>query len=183
MRRSSNTLCVVSTAMLLGLCGCPQAATILQLVTATCNLTLMEQAETLVQADYPHAMLIEANGVSTSGSASVGEDIDRWQFVFDSDSADPGAGTVTIEYAGGDFQGAEFVASGWIGTVYERLPRVLSLCDAVDRMRAAGYTGPFTSVTLRKPLIFPVPDEALYALALSGQNVLVGAETGTVSVE
>ncbi|MCK4340766.1 MAG: hypothetical protein KAY37_03475 [Phycisphaerae bacterium] len=149
----------------------------------TTNLHLMNQAEQLVEADYPNSLLIEANGVPSSGSASTAEGIDRWRFVFVDDISATNVGTVLLEYADGAFGTPEHSPQPWFGTVYERLPREMSLGEAVQKMRDAGYTADFTAVTLRKPLTFPQPEEALYAFSLTGHYVMVGALTGEVTTE
>ena len=69
------------------------------------------------------------------------------------------------------------------GTVFEVLPRTMDLDQAIQKMRDAGYAEPFTAVSFRKPLTFPLPEEALYAFSLPGRFVLVGALTGKVTTE
>ncbi len=150
---------------------------------AKSNIVLMNEAEQLVQPEYPNSLLIEAHGTPSSGSAEDANDIDQWLFIFVDDMGAANVGTVLLEYVGGEFGDPVHVPQGWVGTVYERLPRVLNLAQAIQKMREAGHIGSFSMVTLRKPLTFPQPEEALYAFSLPGRFVLVGAETGEVSVE
>ena len=151
--------------------------------TTKSNIVLMNEAEQLVEAEYPNSLLIEAHGASSSGSASNADDIDQWLFIFVDDMGAGTVGTVLLEYAGGEFGDLVHVPQAWFGTVYERLPRVLDLAQAIQNMRDAGHIGSFPSLTLRKPLTFPQPEEALYAFSLPGRFVLVGAVTGEVTVE
>lgn len=187
---SKRMAVVVATVLFLSLAGC-NLLTLEDLVgvvlppnsAAMSNLVLMNQAEASVQRVYPNALLIEAAGIPSGGAATTADDIDRWVFVFVEDPNAATSGTVILTYANGVFSEPQYDSSGWTGTVYERLPRELSLADAVARLRDAGYDGLFTSVTLRKPLTFPQPEEALYAFSVGGQFVLVGAETGNVANE
>ena len=183
MRRMKLLTCVGLAAAMLcsACCSTLDLGNILDLLTG--NLNLMGQAERVVWVTYPNAMLIEAQGAPSTGTATNAADIDRWAFVFDADSTNPGSGTVTIQYSNGSFGEPVYVAQGWVGTIFERLPRVLSLGDAVTNMRDGGFTDDFSAVTLRKALTFPVPTEASYAFSLPGQFVLVGAETGTITTE
>ncbi len=161
--------------------GCPQPDD--TSVPDPTNLDLMNQAEGLVQADYPRALLIEQNGAPSSGSAMTAANIDSWLFVFVDDIEAETPGTVLLVYAGGRFRDPVRMEQTWTGTVYERLPRVLTLEAAVALMRAAGYPDAFTAVSLRKAAADPQPAEAQYAFAQAERFVLVGARTGTVSEE
>jgi hypothetical protein len=106
-----------------------------------------------------------------------------WQFLFMEDPLAPGAATVVLDYADGEFGEPELLTQGLIGTMYERLPRTMTLTTAVQFMRDAGYGAAFSQVVLRKPLTFPVPDEAYYAFSLTDRVVLVGMATGEVTEE
>lgn len=134
-------------------------------------------------AQYPSALLIEAWGSPSAGTATVAADIDQWRFISVEDVNAQEPGTVTLDYASNEFGEPEFVASPWVGTVYERLPRQISLAQAIEFMRNAGHTDAFAGVTLRKPLTWPQPEEALYSFSLPGMFVLVGALTGEVQTE
>ena len=149
----------------------------------TTNLDLMSEAETIVQVDYPNSLLIEANGSPSSGSANAAQDIDQWRFVFVDDIDATSVGTVLLEYANGAFGDPQHSTQGWIGSVYERLPQDMSLSTALEKVREAGYENDFSAVTLRKPLTFPQPEEALYSFSLPGQYVMVGVLTGEVTTE
>ncbi len=144
------------------------------------NLDLMRMAEGIVWADYPDAMLIEVHGVPSSGAANTADDVDQWGFIFAEDPQSPTTGTVTLEFRDGEFTDPVLMSQPWAGTVYERLPQTLTLADAVAVVRDAGYAAPFAEVVIRKPLTWPMPDEAFYALLIEGQYVLVGAESGAL---
>ena len=147
------------------------------------QLQLLDQAEAIVEADHPRAVMVEACGTPASGSASTAAEIVTWQFRFMGDSDVPGASTVVLDYADGEFGEPELLLQGLIGTMYERLPRTMTLTTAVQFMRDAGHDGAFSLVVLRKPLAFPVPNEAYYAFTLSDRVVLVGTATGEVTEE
>lgn len=147
------------------------------------NLDLMAIAEQMVAPEYANARLIEVLGAPSSGSAQVASDVDRWQFRFTEDPDGPDAGTVWVDYENGQFTGPFYTSQGLIGTVIDPLPRDMTLAQALELARAAGYSDAFASVAFRKPLTFPPVDEALYALNMPGRYVLVGAETGTVAEE
>lgn len=146
-------------------------------------LQLLSQAEQIVEADHPQAVLVEARGTPASGTATTAGDIVTWRFLFMADSEVPGASTVVLDYAGGEFDEPELLMQGLIDTMYERLPRTMTLTTAIQFMRAAGYDDPFSQVVLRKPLTFPVPYEAYYAFTVGSRSVLVGMATGEVSEE
>ena len=146
-------------------------------------LTLLGQAEEIVWPNHPNAIVIEAHGSPSSGQTSTANGVNQWLFIFADNPQGPEVGTVLLDYARCEFGQPVYVPEAWFGTVYETLPRQIGLADAIQYMRDAGHTAPFTSVTLRKPLTFPEPEEALYAFALPGRFVLVGALTGEVTVE
>ena len=171
----------LTVAALTGLAGCELVG--LPLGGGLDNLALMAEAEQIVQATYPRATLIELHGNPSGGTATTAADIDQLRFIFDEDSDAPAGATIILEYADGAFGDPVKVEQGWVGTMYERLPRDMSLDQAVLLMRLAGHAEPFTAVTLRKPLTFPVPDEASYMFTQAGQFVLVGVESGEVTTE
>ncbi|MBN1343160.1 MAG: hypothetical protein JXQ73_10795 [Phycisphaerae bacterium] len=148
------------------------------------NLALMSEAERIVAQEYPTWLLIEAQGAPSTGSASVADDVDQWRFIFVDDPNDTqDQGTVELQYADGAFGQPVYVPDIWLGTVFERLPRHMSLAQAIEHMRDAGYTQTFTAVDLRKPLKVPLPEEAFYIFTLPDRYVLVGAVTGKVTEE
>ncbi len=147
------------------------------------NIELMADAEQIVGAQYPLALLIEVQGYPSSGSATVAKDIDQWTFVFVEDPNSVDTGTVLIDWIDGEFGAVVYVHAPWGGTVYDALPRQMNLARAIELMREAGHTAPFTSTVLRKPLTYPPPTEAIYAFPMLGRFVIVGAVTGEVSVE
>lgn len=147
------------------------------------SLELMATAEQMVAPAYPNALLIEVLGAPSGGTAQTADDVDRWQFRFSEDPVAPGAGTVWVDYENGAFAGPFYTEQGLVGTVYDPLPRTMSLADALARARAAGYTDDFSNVTYRLPLTFPQPEEALYALSMPGRFVIVGAVSGNVTEE
>jgi hypothetical protein len=189
-RMGTLVCCIVVGALLvLGGCDCLRGllcGPLLGLPTTTDkdNLQLMGEAEQIVWAEYPNAVLIEVHGHPSSGSATVAEDVDEWVFIFPEEVSGPTPpGTVTLDYASGQFGQPVYVPDVWVGTVYESLPRQISLAQAIKYMRDAGHVASFTSVVLRKPLIWPEPEEAFYAFTMPGRFVLVGALTGKVWTE
>jgi len=144
------------------------------------NLALMEMAEGIVWDQYPDAVLIEVHGSPSGGSATTAEEIDRWGFVFVEDANSPVTGTITLQFADGAFGQPVYLSQPWGGTVYERLPQVVTAAEALATVRAAGYTAPLEEVVIRKPLTCPFPEEAYYAFLIEGQYVLVGAESNTL---
>jgi hypothetical protein len=146
-------------------------------------LQLLSRAEQIVEADHPRAVLVEARGTPAGATATTADDIVTWRFLFMADSEVPGASTVVLDYADGKFGEPQLLMQGLVGTMYERLPRTMTLTTAIQFMRAAGYDAPFSQVVLRKPLTFPVPYEAYYAFTMGSRTVLVGMATGEVSIE
>jgi len=143
---------------------------------------LMSQAEQIVQQDYPDSLLIEVIGEPTGGTANNAEDVDNWEFRFVDDINASNVGTVLLHYANQTFDDPEHINQGLVGTIYERVPRVMSLSTAIERMRNAGHSDAFSGVVLRKPLTNPEPPEAYYIFTLPGQFVFVGMLTGEVTV-
>ena len=128
-------------------------------------------------------MLVEARGTPASGTVTDADHIVDWLFIFTAYDDDPGSATVLLEYTGGEFREPELVTQGLIGTMFERLPRTMTLATAVQFMRDAGYDEAFSEVVLRKPLVFPVPDETFYIFETADAFVLVGMASGKVSAE
>ena len=168
--------CALLSMLLQGVGLLPPASSPLSL------LALMAQAEQLVVPQYPSAILVEVVGAPSSGSATVSSDVDRWQFRFPENPMAV-AGTVWVDYENGQLSGPFYTEQGLLGTVFEVLPRTMDLDQAIQKMRDAGYTEAFTAVSFRKPLTFPLPEEALYAFSVPGRFILVGALTGNVTTE
>ena|GEM_PF-1161805 len=144
---------------------------------------LLGEAEVLVEQGHPRAVLIEALGAPAGAPAQTADDIVKWTFYFMEDHEAPAASTVILEWADGQFAAPQTLPQGIIGTMYERLPRTMTLATAITFMRNAGYGDPFSEVTLRKPLTFPMPREAYYIFKIGAHFVLVGMETGEVTLE
>jgi hypothetical protein len=144
---------------------------------------LMAQAELIVQEEYENSLLIEVIGTPSGGTASTADDIDTWEFRFVDDIDAMVPGTVILEYADGEFGETEYLPYPLLGTIFERVPRVMSLETAIEKMRGAGYTDDFDGVSLRKPLTNPEPNEAYYVFDLPGKFVLVGMISGEVTEE
>jgi len=147
------------------------------------NLTLMADAERIVSQDYPNSLLVEAIGSASSGAAMVAGDVDQWEFRFLDDRGLNPPNTVIINYADEQFGDPVFIPDTLLGTVFEPLPRQMTLAEAIRLMRNAGYSDAFAEVIFRKPLTWPQPEEALYIFPLPGRFVLVGALTGEVNEE
>ncbi len=147
------------------------------------QLLLLAEAEDVVEAEYPAAMLVEARGTPANGTATDADDIVDWLFIFTAYDDDPGSATVLLEYTGGEFGEPELVTQGLIGTMFDRLPRTMTLTTAVQFMRDADYDEAFSEVILRKPLTFPIPEETFYIFETASKFVFVGMATGEVGAE
>lgn len=144
-------------------------------------MQLLARAETRVTRIYPDALLVEALGTPAGATALTADDIVNWEFRFMEDRDEPGAATVFLEYRDGEFAEPYAVSYGLNETMYQRLPRTMTLATAVQYLRAAGYDAAFSQVLLRKPLRFPVPEEAYYAFKIGKKYILVGMSTGTLT--
>jgi len=186
MKRWTN-ISIMLAGLLLVITGCSDALQGLipgwPVGSGQSNLDLMVTAEQMVAPQYPQALLIEVLGATSSGSGQAAGDVDRYQFRFSEDPDAAGAGTVWVDYENGKFTGPFYTSQGLIGTVFDPLPRNMTLAQALQLARDAGYTDAFTSITFRKPLTFPPVEEALYAFTMPGRYVLVGALSGEVSEE
>ena len=147
------------------------------------QLKLLTQAETIVEKNHSDAVLVEVHGTPAGSKAQTAADIVNWEFRFMEDSDEPGAATVYLEYHDGEFDDPYTIGYGLNGTMYQRLPRTMTLTTAVQYLRDAGYKDGFSEVVLRKPLEFPVPDEASFAFKIGSKYVLVGMKTGKVTGE
>ncbi len=137
---------------------------------------LMAEAESIVKPQYPTAIQVENIGTTSKGSANVAEDVDQWKFIFtDID----GSEIVTLGYSQGMFnKSITREARPWIITNIEELPRHMTLDKVVEALRAAGYSEPFQSVTLRSP--FPAERNAYYVFQIKKKTVYIDALTGKV---
>ena len=147
------------------------------------QLKLLAQGEAIVKQDYPDAVLVEAVGTPAGEAALTAADIVNWEFHFMKDPDVPGASTVYLQYTGGEF-GEPYAENFGLGdTMYQVLPRTMTLTTAVSYLRAGGYKAAFSEVRLRLPLIFPVPDEASYGFKFDTRYVMIGMETGDLTVD
>jgi hypothetical protein len=184
MQRRGVLACCAACLLLVSLAGCQPVADIIGGQTSggsTDLLQLMNKAEQIVGADYPLSVLIEVAGAPSAGVAFDARDINLWQFRFVDDIYATFPATVVLDYAGETFAAPERIPWPLWDTVFEELPREMSLAQAVGLLRDAGYDEPFSAVALRRPLVDPLPDEPYFVFTLPGKFVFVGVLTGHVS--
>jgi hypothetical protein len=125
---------------------------------------------------------LEANGRPSSGAATTAPEVDRWRFVFDNQRT-PGSRfrTAIVRYKNGRFGHVTGKRPARLDdNRMSPLPE-MTLDDAVARLRDAGFTQPFSTVTLRFPL-GPSFSEPLFIFGFeNGSSVGVGTTTGTVA--
>jgi hypothetical protein len=103
----------------------------------------------IVTEQYPQAELYEAEGVASSGPTTDPNRIDRMLVVF----WNPGNTTVIIKSTvWGEFAPPVVHHQPWLGDLVIEWPVQMDLPRANALKNAAGYTGPYTTVTLRNPL-------------------------------
>lgn len=141
------------------------------------NLQLMDEAERIVTATYPDAMLVAADGVPSSGLATGADGVDEWLFLFQL----LGKGeSVTVRCLDGCFDPPRHHPHPVTDVCHETLPRSLSLDAAIRLARKAGYGNAIKSVSLFKSLL-PGTTEAAYTFI--PLYLLVGATSGRIRQE
>jgi hypothetical protein len=137
---------------------------------------LIDEANALVQAAYPNAVLLEIHGIIPGGSGMNAGDVTMYEFIYGLEYQ-----TVVLLWQDEEFSDPELVNDVWLGSFPIPLPLELSLENAIEKMREAGYASPFTAMTIRMPVSATIYTEAFYIFTISGQPfVFVGTKTGTV---
>lgn len=165
------------------------------------NLTLLNAEEQIaliykdaqsVIASYEELVLVAAVGQPSGGQAYEAKDVDSWQFINITRRASQASAkpyVIAIGHKQGIFGRPKLVQDVWVGDIYDPLPRTMALGEAIQKIRDAGYAQPFRYVSMRKPLIHPMPKEAYYIFAMimdpADPNsfikyVFVGMESGEV---
>lgn len=148
------------------------------------------EAWKIVTSKYPNANFYEADGYPEGGSGTKPEDVQTWRFVYNIPPGSkecpgvPTNTTVTLRYEKGTFAKPEHVCQPWLEDVIIPLPIKMDLAEAIVLMRKAGYTDPFSSVTLRWPL-YPGVKEPYYIFGIPTKRiwVFVGVYDGKVTTE
>lgn len=132
----------------------------------------------IVTGQYPHAKLYEADGVASGGPTTDPNRIDRMRVVFQN----PGNTTVIIKSTiWGEFAPPVLYNEPFLEDVVIAWPVKMDLPDATALKEKAGYTAPFTTVTLRDPL-GPTRQNPLFIFGDGGGSyVFVDTVTGQVT--
>ena len=138
-------------------------------------VTLVDEANALVQRADPDLKFYSAEGNPEGGSGTTAESLTTWKFIFRGVRNKKN----TITYANGSFGPVEGSPQSWLGDQIIKLPITRGLADAVSRLHEAGYTMPFSAAVLRWPL-YP-GSKASYIFFLQGKHIFVGVESGHVS--
>ncbi|MFG2639007.1 hypothetical protein ACGFX8_35830 [Streptomyces sp. NPDC048362] len=132
-----------------------------------------------VRAVYPDAELLEAQGRSSAGSTDDVTKVTDWRFIFRLS----GNRHATVDSTGwGTFSDPIVIDRPWLGDqkITWTPEEFLDIRAADERLKNAGYTGDYKSVTLRKPL-YPGIDEPYYIFNFAdGGHIAVGLADGAV---
>jgi hypothetical protein len=137
-------------------------------------LDMLNEANSIVQADYPDAGFYEA----AINRGLLGA---PWQFVF----SDPPAATVILKHGEGRFwTPPQHIDSPWGGDIVIPLPIDLELTDAWALCEQNGCGGDPQFITLRHPLV-PGDNEPYYIFGMpaTNQRCFVGVNTRQVTCE
>jgi hypothetical protein len=137
-------------------------------------LDMLNEADSIVRADYPEAGFYEA-------SIDLGLVGSPWQFVFSA----PPTGTVFLKNFEGQFQTPpEHVDKPWGGDFVIPLPIDLDLGDAQALCDQQGCGGDVQYITLRWPLV-PGDHEPYYIFGIPSQDrrCFVGVRTRQVTCD
>jgi hypothetical protein len=103
----------------------------------------------LVTQQYPQAMLYEADGTASGGPTTDPAKIDCLRVVFRNSNNT----TVIIKETGyGEFGPPQLIPEPWLEDVVIQWPVEMDLPQANQLKEKAGYTAPYSTVTLRNPL-------------------------------
>jgi hypothetical protein len=136
-----------------------------------------------VHMTYPHARVLEADGVTRAGQGvTAATGIVSWTFGFVNQAAGSRTASVYVSYGPPPKQFGKVVGSPQSileDVVIGAAPR-MTLTRAVQRLRAAGHRRRFFNVTLRNPLR-PKASNPLYIFGFAG-NAYVAVDTVTGKV-
>ena len=113
---------------------------------------LTERVEQQVLSAYPNAYLVEVDGVAPGGPTTDIADVTSWTYRFNDvkDSERTFHASVAASLDG--IIGAPQIKDGvWAGSTTLHPPVTMEPATADHLLKAAGYTGPYTYVTLRQP--------------------------------
>lgn len=103
----------------------------------------------IVTEKYPQAKLYEVDGISSTGPTTDPLKIDQLRVVFQNVNNS----TVIIKSTGwGTFGEPVLIPEPWLEDVVISWPVKMDLDEANDLKEKAGYTGAYSTVTLRNPL-------------------------------
>lgn len=140
-------------------------------------LAMLNEANAIVQGDYPGAQFYEAHlNIEMAGSP--------WRFVFNDPSTTPNSTVILKNYLGQFQLPPEHIDSFWVGDRVIPLPINFDLDTAIQLARNAGYTGNITQITLRWPLYPGVYQPSyIFTMPTAGGWVFVGVYDHKVSLE
>ncbi|PZF70841.1 hypothetical protein [Taibaiella soli] len=131
----------------------------------------------LIKAQYPDAQLYEVDSVSAQPTSNP-NDLKQMRIV-----CRAGAGTAIIQATGwGTFGPVQYIDSPWLEDQVINWPISMDITEADKLLKAAGYTGDYRNVTLRKPLYPGVYEPSYIFGMINGLYVFVGVEDKKVSV-
>jgi hypothetical protein len=134
----------------------------------------------LVREKYQDAELYEGDGISPGGPTTKVQDVNSWRFVFRAG----GGGTAIIKSTvWGEFGPIQYIAEPWLEDRVIPWPIEMDITQADNLLKQAGYTGPYSSVTLRWPL-YPGMNQPFYIFQMENEGfVFVGVYDGSVNRE
>lgn len=138
------------------------------------NLQLMEEAERIVSAAYPDALLVAADGQPSSGEANDADEFNEWLFIFQILNKSESVAIHCLDEA---FAPPRHYPNPVSDVMHEPLPRTLSLDGAIGLARGAGYHNAFRSVSFFRSTL-PGTTEASYLF--TPLSLLVGATSVTI---
>ena len=132
-----------------------------------------------VRAEYPNAQLLEVDGYAMGGPTTNSQGIDKMRVVFQ--IGDMHSATVTST-AWGEFGPIE-MHGVFAGDRVLPWPIKMTLVEANDLLKKAGFDGPYTGVTLRWPLYPGVTQPSYIFTTVNSGFVFVGVFDGKVHRE
>ena len=140
-------------------------------------LAMLNEANAIVQADYPGAQFYEADlNIQMAGSP--------WRFVFNDPSTKPNSTVILKNYLGQFQLPPTHIDQPWLEDRVIPLPINLDLATAEQLARNAGYSGNITQITLRWPLYPGVYEPSyIFTMPVEGGWVFVGVYDHKVSFE
>lgn len=138
------------------------------------NLQLMAEAERIVSAAYPDALLVAADGQPSSGEATCAEEFNEWLLIFQILGRSESVAIHCLDEA---FTPPQNYPNPVSDVMHEPLPRTLSLDGAIGLVRGAGYRNAFRSVSFFRSTQ-PGTTEATYFF--TPLALLVGATSVTI---